>query len=582
MNAVHRRGEDPPLSYTVLARRYRSRDFDEIVGQEPIARTLRNAIESDRIAHAYLFCGTRGVGKTSMARIFAKALNATADLNEREGIAEAIMRGADLDVIEIDGASNRGVNEARELIAGAGLSPARCPYKVYIIDEVHQLTKDAFNALLKLMEEPPSHVKFILCTTEPHKVPATIQSRCQRFDFRPLSTAKIADQLRRVLASEQLGADEDVVMELARQGNGSMRDALSVLDRMLATGENPLTMQTVQDTLGLPDRARVMELVAGIVAGDVAGVLKAGSAMLDTGATVEQVMQMLAEHFRDLLVARACSADTPLLEHPSETRERIAAQAESFDIASLVHMIAMCDHVARMSRDSMTSRALLDALLVRLAISDQLIDVHAVLESNGAEQSAPAARKKKARRACDDTVVAASGGSASDQAGARAGATSPMPAAARPSTPPPPKSPVESEPKPLVDISGEELWNRVVSADLDRGARRRVEQYEFASGDAECLRLRLSARGVQSPTLCQSPQYVDGVKREVEKVAGRRVRVVIEPPNNDDADASTPVAAASEQDIAAVREDPVVQRAVELFDGVIRSVQPRGLLNEEN
>src|SRR5262249_31424325 len=176
--------------YTVLARRYRSRDFDEIIGQEPIARTLQNAIKTNRVAHAYLFCGTRGVGKTSMARIFAKALNATDDLKEQEAIGEAILRGDDLDVIEIDAASNRGIDSARDLIAGAGLSPTRSPYKIYIIDEVHQLTKEAFNALLKTMEEPPAHVKFILCTTEAQKVPATIQSRCQRFDFRPIVTPR--------------------------------------------------------------------------------------------------------------------------------------------------------------------------------------------------------------------------------------------------------------------------------------------------------------------------------------------------------------------------------------------------------
>ncbi|MBC8309489.1 MAG: DNA polymerase III subunit gamma/tau, partial [Planctomycetes bacterium] len=194
------------MSYTVLARRYRSSTFEDIVGQEPIARTLRNAIESDRTAHAYLFSGTRGVGKTSMARIFARELNSSEDLTQKGEISKAILRGEDLDVIEIDGASNRGVQEARDLIAASVLAPTRCKYRIYIIDEVHMLTTPAFNALLKTMEEPPSHVKFILCTTEPHKVPATIQSRCQRFDFRSIPSAKIAAHLDFILREEGIDA----------------------------------------------------------------------------------------------------------------------------------------------------------------------------------------------------------------------------------------------------------------------------------------------------------------------------------------------------------------------------------------
>ena len=224
------------MGYTVLARRYRSRDFDEVVGQEPIARTLTNAITSDRIAHAYLFCGTRGVGKTTMARLLARALNVTDELVEADAISDAIMRGEDLDVIEIDGASNRGVQEARDLIASAGLKPSRCPYRIYIIDEVHMLTRDAFNALLKTMEEPPVHVKFILCTTEPNDVLQTIQSRCQRFDFRAIPDHLIAEHLEHILGKEGVEADPDALARISRLGAGSMRDALSILDRLLEIG----------------------------------------------------------------------------------------------------------------------------------------------------------------------------------------------------------------------------------------------------------------------------------------------------------------------------------------------------------
>ena len=272
--------------YTVLARRYRSRDFDELVGQEPIARTLQTAIERGRTAHAYLFCGTRGVGKTSMARIFAKAINADPSQAQGGAIGDAVLRGEDLDVIEIDGASNRGIAEARDLIAGAGLSPARGRFKIYIIDEVHMLTREAFNALLKTMEEPPPHVKFILCTTDPQKVPATIQSRCQRFDFRAIPTARIAAHLQDVLGREGVQADEDVVLTVASLGNGSMRDALSLLDRLLAANADALTMDVAREVLGLPATEVIDRLVQAVIDSDPAAGLAAGAELIAGGATV--------------------------------------------------------------------------------------------------------------------------------------------------------------------------------------------------------------------------------------------------------------------------------------------------------
>ena len=357
-------------SYTVLARRYRSRTFDEVVGQESISRTLQNAIANGRTAHAYLFCGTRGVGKTSMARIFARALNAHGQVQARE-IGDAIMRGEDIDVVEIDGASNRGIDDARDLIAGAGIAPARSAYKIYIIDEVHMLTQPAFNALLKTMEEPPSHVKFILCTTEPHKVPATIQSRCQRFDFRNISAQRIAGHLAEVLAKEGIEADEAVVLQVARLANGSMRDGLSLLDRLVAASDGALTQEVARDVLGLPDDEALDAIVRAIAHGDAAAAITAGGALLERGFSADHALECLAARLRDVMVIGACGPQTDMVELPSEAKQQLAEVARSMQGADLVHAIALADAASRTCRSSSIPRVVFDALLARLALAER-------------------------------------------------------------------------------------------------------------------------------------------------------------------------------------------------------------------
>ncbi|MBC7834661.1 MAG: DNA polymerase III subunit gamma/tau [Phycisphaerales bacterium] len=370
------------MSYSVLARRYRSRSFDEVVGQEPIARTLRSAIEQGRVAHAYLFTGTRGVGKTSMARIFAKALNAPGD--NPPDVAEAIMKGRDTDVIELDAASNRGIDDAREVIASAVYRPLRGRYKVYIIDEVHMLTREAFNALLKTMEEPPDHVVFILCTTESHKVPATIQSRCQRFDFRNISTAGIADHLAEVVTREAHTADAELVHAVARLAAGSMRDGLSLMDRLMAAGQKHLTLDLLEELLGLPDRQVLGAMIAAMADGDIAGALKRCDELLCKGIGVEQLLMSLAERLRDLMVMSACGPETDLVELTGDSRSEAVALAGRFDAAGLVHMIALCDAAARNGRSSPSARAVLDALVVRMALTEKIADVTAIVAGSGA------------------------------------------------------------------------------------------------------------------------------------------------------------------------------------------------------
>ncbi|MEX2386425.1 MAG: DNA polymerase III subunit gamma/tau, partial [Phycisphaeraceae bacterium] len=379
------------------------------VGQEPVARTLKNAIATGRVAHAYLFTGTRGVGKTSMARIFARALNAPdtiegtprpptpaseqrsdeerdeyPPLEVQQRMADAIMRGDDLNVIEIDGASNNSVDQARQLIANAGLSPTgHAHYKVYIIDEVHMLSTSAFNALLKTMEEPPPHVKFILCTTEIHKVPATIQSRCQRFDFRNIATQRIADHLADVLQREQIEADEQVVWQLARLGNGSMRDALSLLDRLIATGVSPLTPETLEQMLGLPPQQLVINLVDAFAAGDVKTALETTGELLARGISQDQLIEVLIERLRQLMLIAACGEASDLVELAEDARQQAASQAKQFDPPALTYMIALCDSLQRQAKSSPNPRALLDAVVVRLALAEKMADVAALLAGGG-------------------------------------------------------------------------------------------------------------------------------------------------------------------------------------------------------
>src|SRR5262245_20088086 len=278
------------MSYLVLARKYRSTTFDEVVGQDHVAKTLKKAIDSGRIAHAYLFCGTRGVGKTSMARILAKALNCqksdgpTTEPCGKCASCQAIARGDDIDVIEIDAASNTQVEKTREVvIENAQYRPAHSRFKIYIIDEAHMLSKSSFNALLKTLEEPPEHVKFILATTEPEKLLPTILSRCQRYDFRNIPTREIAGHLKNICKQEKIKADDDALLMVAKAGAGSMRDSLSLLDRLLSIGEKNLSIEMIEQLLGMPRAQAIFDLVQSIGEGKVKNVLERSSRMVAAG-----------------------------------------------------------------------------------------------------------------------------------------------------------------------------------------------------------------------------------------------------------------------------------------------------------
>ncbi|CAN5502044.1 hypothetical protein BH09PLA1_BH09PLA1_27580 [soil metagenome] len=375
------------MAYTVLARRYRSGTFDEVIGQEHIAQTLKKAITSGRIAHAYLFCGTRGTGKTSMARILAKALNCqksdgpTPEPCGKCNSCIAIARGDDMSVIEIDAASNTGVDSIREVIETA-YTRAIGRFKIYIIDEVHMLSKSAFNALLKTLEEPPEHVKFILATTEPETVLPTILSRCQRYDFRNIPTREIAEHLKSICKQEKIKADEDALLLVAKAGAGSMRDALSLLDRLLSVGEKNLTVEMIEQLLGMPKTQVIFDLADAIGGADVKNTLQISSKLIAGGLSTESLVAALVDHFRNLLILRTCGPDSDMVEVPGLSMKELGEQADRFDAVALSQDIALLEELRRSLRSSQAGRALFDATLVRLALAGQFTQVATMLEGS--------------------------------------------------------------------------------------------------------------------------------------------------------------------------------------------------------
>ncbi len=557
--------------YTVLARRYRSRDFGEVVGQEPIARTLQNAIATGRTAHAYLFCGTRGVGKTSMARIYARALNRDSALSESEAIGDAILRGEDLDVIEIDGASNRGIDDARDLIAGAGLAPSRGKYRIYIIDEVHMLTTPAFNALLKTMEEPPAHVKFILCTTEPHKVPQTIQSRCQRFDFRNIPTKQIAGHLGAVAQGEGIEVTEDVLLAVARLANGSMRDGLSLLDRLLAAATGKVDSAVLEQVFGLPDDEILLDIVDACVCERVGDALAHGARLLERGSGVEQALELLAERFRWILVASAAGTESDLLEVAASMRERVARIAAQADAAYAAHAIALCDATARNARGSSAPRALYDACLARLALATRFASGAALLAGGGAD--AKKAGNPAAPRATGTAPSASHGEvrTARSVEPPRAVEPKPLPAPAAPkaevfSTTPVAKSADAVAPAANLAELKARLEQVAERSPRDRALFEQIEVVEFA-GDA--VRAELVAGG-SGQYLATNP---DPIRTLLSRAAGRPLRLTLDTSKVTQSVANAPRPA--QVDDPSVRNDPLVRKACELFDASVIAVTPR-------
>jgi len=330
------------VSYQVFARKYRPKTFDDVLGQDHVVRTLKNAIAQKRLAHAYLFVGPRGTGKTSTARILAKALNCTggpkADFDPDEDICVEIAEGRSLDVLEIDGASNNGVEEVRQLRETVRFAPARGQFKIYYIDEVHMLTNQAFNALLKTLEEPPEHVKFIFATTEAHKILPTILSRCQRFDLRPIPAETIAEHLLHIAKEESVNLHESAAWAIAKGADGGMRDAQSMMDQLVAFCGETITEANVLDVFGFTSRETVASVIAALLARDTPTALSTVQREAEAGRELSQLLGELIGALRALLVSRLDSA-TGGEGIPTETWQALLAAAENYPAERLLSVI---------------------------------------------------------------------------------------------------------------------------------------------------------------------------------------------------------------------------------------------------
>jgi DNA polymerase III subunit gamma/tau len=367
-------------SHAVLARKYRPKLFSELIGQDAMVQTLRNAFASGRVAQAYMLTGVRGVGKTTTARLIARALNyvppgggdgaPTLDMGAEGEHCRAILESRHLDVVEMDAASHTGIDDVRDLIDSAHYKPNTARYKVYIIDEVHMLSKQAFNGLLKTLEEPPEHVKFIFATTEVRKVPVTVLSRCQRFDLKRIEVKPLAQQLASIVAQEKAEAEPAALMMIARAAEGSVRDALSILDRAIAFGSGKVTAEAVRGLLGLADRGRVFDLLETVLAGDPGNALKQLASLTNDGAEPAQVIADLADAVHALTLVKAAGASDPAMSEAERARATGLAGRLSMSVLARAWQMLLKGHEE--VRGAGRPLAAADMVLVRLAYTADL------------------------------------------------------------------------------------------------------------------------------------------------------------------------------------------------------------------
>ncbi len=566
--------------YTVMARRFRPQTFGEVVGQEHVGQALCNAIRSNRVAHAYLFTGARGVGKTSTARIFAKALNCphavdAVPCNQCE-VCESITAGSDVDVIEIDGASNRGIDDIRQLRANVNVRSMRSPNKVYIIDEVHMLTKEAFNALLKTLEEPPPNVKFVFCTTEANKVPDTILSRCQRFDFGTIATASIATRLRQIAELEGKQVDEEALELVARRASGSMRDSQSLFDQLLAFGGEVIVAADVHQLLGTAPDERLIDLFDRIINRQRDEVLQLLNTALAEGVELGMFSDQLLGYLRDLMIVSVQAQGVPLIAVSERSRPRLVAQTTAWGIQTIsAAMQLLAETKVRMARISY-GRPLIELALVRMSLLEDLDDIRRLIDQVAANPGATVASTPR--------VTLQSPGVATP------GLSAPRAIAPLPLPPEPAKKNVEASVKPPVaapvavpkiDFTASNLlviWTEVIAKFNDATRNHLVKSSSQAISGPNVFEIVFPKALILSKTYCLRPELLKRIAAEVLEITGAVVTCRV----SEDQSSPAPVAEVAQPVVVreterkrtdSVDNDPFVQLAVEVFSAKVADVR---------
>lgn len=586
------------MEYTVLARRFRPQSFGEVVGQEMISQALRNAIAAERVAHAYLFTGARGVGKTSTARILAKSLNCPQAQNGDPCNAcetcRSISAGSDVDVLEIDGASNRGIDEIRDLRANVNIKPMRSRYKIYIIDEVHMLTTPAFNALLKTLEEPPANVKFIFCTTEPDKVPDTILSRCQRFDFGTIATSTIKQRLAEIAAAEGVAVDQAALELVARRANGSMRDSQSLFDQLLAFGGKTIGADDVHRLLGTAPDERLLELTAALVSRDRGRALELFQAALESGAQLGELTDQLLACFRDLMVLAAGAADAPLTSVGEDQRPVLRELATAFGLASAMAALQILAESKARMKGVTYGRVLAELAVVRIASLEDvqhLGELLALLQSGklpaGQTPVGPPNRPRPV-----SSIVRQESVASPDVAGGRPAVAALRPAAAN--SPEPISGndlvrdgggaapPAGESVAPVATIPFErgcenEIWSQVLTvlSDMTKAHAKNVAHAAISGPNQLVLTFQKSYH-LSKQAFERSPEQLRRVEAALERVVGRSVKVVLALSQEEApvvAEVDVPSRSEIDRRVLDAENDPLVKRALAAFGGNVVRVE---------